>query len=452
MVRGECGHPCIEIRGAILPEPDSIPFDPDDQDGGSYANGIPPRDMPLPLPSTNGPLEPPPLPPMPPLGSPTQLIAPVRAASAPEPAPHNAIAPASAPVAVRDRVVILGRTQAGKTVFVSRLYEQLWNSKEAMIHMRALSGVPHVKLMSMMEMMRGGRWPEATLGQQFIDVECTFARRKFRLTLLDYPGEVFSKAFVRGELDAADAVDLVEHVDRAAGAILLVDPQSAVDSHNVKVVADIDYAMNRVIHRIRDFPGGDRVPIAIVLTKCDLRHDLIRSLGGLKSFARTYLLNLLRPAGPRIKLFQSVAVWTRESRRTGERVPDLERSPVNLVEPLTWVLQQMIKLTEEQKIVDGQNVVSDRINAALVILNDTRRSVRQRIREGEAALSAAISAGGEASPDIARARSLLEDLEEELKRITERNVLICVFGALIGLVAVGFGLWRLGLVGSTYAS
>lgn len=441
-----------------MSEPGHVPFEPDDHADGLHANGIPPRALPPPpplppLPRSSGPLVPPPLPPMPPFASPMPPITSNLAAPSPEQgAISQPTAPTPAPVAVRDRVVILGRTQAGKTVFVSRLYEQLWNSKESSIHMRALSGVPHLKLMSMVEMMRGGRWPEATLGQQFIDVECTFARRKFGLTLLDYPGEVFSKAFVRGELDAADAVDLVQHIDRAAGAILLVDPQSAVDSHNVKVVADIDYAMHRVIHRIREFPGGERVPIAIVLTKCDLRYDLIRSLGGLKSFARTYLMNLLRPAGQEVKLFQSVAVWTRKSRRTSERVPDLERSPVNLVEPLTWVLQEMIKLKRETVVADEKRQAGDLVTQALAILNDTSRSIRHRIREGEAALEAALAAGGGALPEADRASSLLDDLKDRAHRGSERSILLWVFGSLIGLAAVGFGLWRLGFVGSAYAS
>lgn len=125
----------------------------------------------------------------------------------------------------RDRIVILGRTQAGKTVYMSRLYEQLWNSKSPLVHMRALSGIPHMTLMKMISSMQEGLWPQATIGQTHIDVEVSFANRKFKMIMLDYPGEVFSKAFVQGEIDREDTRDLVEHIDRAAGAILLVDPK-----------------------------------------------------------------------------------------------------------------------------------------------------------------------------------------------------------------------------------
>jgi GTPase SAR1 family protein len=419
----------------LLLQPDGVPDD--SSSGEAVSHGLPP-----PLPKAYRLSEPPPIPHQMPPAFPA---VPAATGAAAEP-----------PVAVRDRVVILGRTQAGKTVFVSRLYEQLWNSKEAMIHMRALSGVPHVNLMTMIESMRKGRWPDATIGQQFVDVETTFARRKFRMTLLDYPGEVFSKAFVRGELEAADTVDLVEHIDRAAGAILLVDPQNAVDSRDASKQADDDFGMQQVVHRIRGFPGGEQVPIAVVLTKCDLRNDLIRSLGGLETFAKTYLLNLLRPAGRCLKLFKSVAVWTRKSRRTGEWVPDMERSPLNLVEPLMWVLQQIIRMEQErdhgEKVSTATKNAKDLAMEALGILNDTGRPVRDRIGLGEATLRAAVTAGGEALPEVIKASSLVIHLKEESERKSERNVLLGIAISVITVVAaLGWGLWRLGLFGVPHA-
>lgn len=344
---------------------------------------------------------------------------------------------------VRDRVVILGRTQAGKTVFVARLYEQLWNSRTAEVHMRSLVGTNHIALMDQSAAMREGNWPKPTADQLYTDVEVTFAKRKFRMTLLDYPGEVFSKAFVRGELTANDTIGLVEHVDRAAGLIVLTDPKNAVESRDQSKRADDDFGMQQVIHRIRSFPDGQNVPVAIVLTKCDERNDLIRSLGGLETFAKTYLSNLLRPAGRESKLFKAVAVWTRKSSRTGKLVPDLDREPVNLVQPLIWVLQKILLQQAAQDRDSAKQKVdseADRLTReALEILNARDLALQTRIMQGGAKIAAASAAGGDLRPALAEARRILVGLQETADNRKERNFFI---GFGLGIVALlGGGIW-----------
>jgi GTP-binding protein EngB required for normal cell division len=345
--------------------------------------------------------------------------------------------------AQRDRVVILGRTQAGKTVFVARLYEQLWNSRTAEVHMRSLAGPNHIALMNQSAAMREGRWPDSTTDQLYTDVEVTFAKRKFRMTLLDYPGEIFSKAFVRGELTANDTIGLVEHVDRAAGLIVLTDPKNAVESRDQSKRADDDFGMQQVIHRIRSYPDGQNVPVAIVLTKCDERNELIRSLGGLETFAKTYLSNLLRPAGRESKLFKAVAVWTRKSSRTGQLVPDLDREPVNLVQPLIWVLQKiLLQQTAQNRESTKQRVEfeADRLSReALEILNAQDLSLQTRIMQGGAKIAAANAAGGESRPALAEARRILVGLQELAESRKDRNFFI---GFGLGIAALlGGGVW-----------
>ena len=55
----------------------------------------------------------------------------------------------------RDRIVILGRRKAGKTVFLARLYEQLWNAHPSGLTMRTLEGTGHVALMEVNERLVG---------------------------------------------------------------------------------------------------------------------------------------------------------------------------------------------------------------------------------------------------------------------------------------------------------
>ena len=343
----------------------------------------------------------------------------------------------------RDRIVILGRTQAGKTVYMSRLYEQLWNSKSPLVHMRALSGIPHMTLMKMISSMQEGLWPQATIGQTHIDVEVSFANRKFKMIMLDYPGEVFSKAFVQGEIDREDTRDLVEHIDRAAGAILLVDPKNAVESRDQLKRADDDYGMAAVVHRIRSHPGGDQVPLAFVLTKADERANLIRSLGGLKVFSHAYLSNLIRPAVQCYKIFVTVAVFSRISKRTGKSVPNLQEEPLKLVEPLLWILQRLTQakelIKEKEVQVATATLGSTLSQEALEILNNNQLSISDRIMLGAGKISAAGAAGFSNHPNVIEARTLLAYLQERGEVRRER--IGWIIGVIALLILIGGVLW-----------
>ena len=98
---------------------------------------------------------------------------------------------------LRDRIEILGRRKAGKTVFLARLYEQLWNAHPSGLTMRTLEGAGHVALMEVNDRLKSGQWPEATLGSTHSDFEIsTPDGRAYTMSGLDYPGEVFKQAFI----------------------------------------------------------------------------------------------------------------------------------------------------------------------------------------------------------------------------------------------------------------
>lgn len=244
---------------------------------------------------------------------------------------------------VRDRIVVLGRTQAGKTVFIARLYHELWSKPQSWLSMRALSGPAHTTLMTMISEMANGRWPGATTGQRYVDCELKFNTTIHRMTILDYPGEVFTKAFVRGESDTDDTTTLLEHVDHAKGVILLIDPKNAVDSRDPTKRADDDYGMAAVVDRIRKFPGGENIPIAIVLTKCDIHENMIVQLGGMAAFAEEYLHWITRTAVNSFQIFPCAAVQLSRTNSSGTGAPDLLKPPVNVIEPLKWILEKIEK-------------------------------------------------------------------------------------------------------------
>lgn len=236
----------------------------------------------------------------------------------------------------RDRIVILGRRRSGKTVFLARLYSELWKQTRG-LHMRAVSGDTHKACMQVIEELANGRWPASTLGSQYADIEITYKDEKHLLVSLDYPGEVFRKAFV-DNADSEDARELIAHVDRAAAVLVLLDP-SVVESGSVMEVIDDDYGMVQAIHRIREWPGGDCVPITLIMTKHDQHRELIKSYGGLRSFVMLKYPALCR-AVRQVNVFSVAAV----SAKVGPDrvpVPSLHQPPIRLVEPLQHCLDQL---------------------------------------------------------------------------------------------------------------
>ena len=253
--------------------------------------------------------------------------------------PEDELFDLSATEAHRDRIVILGRTRSGKTVFLTRLYEQLWKSKSN-FHIKALSGPTHKKFMQGINNLRDGKWPPSTGEYTYSTFEITDEDRKRLLVSLDYAGEQFSLAFTEGS-NRSDVQNLVKHVDKACGVLLLLSPD--IDhEHDIDASADDTIGMQLAVEHIRNAPGGDKVPIAIVITKGDQFNDIIRQFGGIVKYVNKHYLPLLRVIG-HYKAFLVSAVQCRKSQITedGSYIPNLELPPIHLLEPLRWCLNKL---------------------------------------------------------------------------------------------------------------
>ena len=330
---------------------------------------------------------PPPLPPSLPPKTPSE--GPADLFSSPSPATASISEPF-----IRDRIVVLGRSQAGKTVFITRLYHELWSKPQSWLSMRALSGPAHTGLMKLCAELANGRWPEPTGDKRYVDCELKFNTTVHRLTILDYPGEAFTKAFVRGESSTDDTTTLLEHVDHAKGVILLIDPKNAVDSRDPTKRADDDFGMTAVVDRIRKFPGGEKVPIAIVMTKCDLHESMIIQLGGLKKFTEEYLHWIIRTAVNSYKIFPCAAVRLSRTSRSGTGAPDLAKPPVNVIEPLKWILEKLELRAEKSQLA-------------------TEREKKDEILVQAITQARAIIAQGATNANCVRARKVLSAIPNE---------------------------------------
>ncbi len=270
-------------------------------------------------------------------------------------------APGSSPP-LRDRIVILGRRRAGKTIFLARLYEALWQGckvidgrmlasgessggrKVVVMSCRTTSGPAHVQFMKIAEELRKGKWPAATSGNTYSEIVVSNGGREHVVTALDYPGEVFRKAFML-ESDDPDAVELRMTVDRAAAAILLIDPSVAAGGGD-EAQEDV-FGLTHAALRIRKSIGGELVPIAIVFTKCDVNAAFLKEAGGVRKFASKHFGQLFREI-ERTSVFACAAVRV-EQNSLGKQVPRAEKPPENIVEPLRYCLDFIERGTDVRR-------------------------------------------------------------------------------------------------------
>ncbi len=270
-------------------------------------------------------------------------------------------APGSSPP-LRDRIVILGRRRAGKTIFLARLYEALWQGckvidgrmlaagessggrKVVVMSCRTTSGPAHVQFMKIAEELRKGKWPAATSGNTYSEIVVSNGGREHVVTALDYPGEVFRKAFML-ESDDPDAVELRMTVDRAAAAILLIDPSVAAGGGD-EAQEDV-FGLTHAALRIRKSIGGELVPIAIVFTKCDVNAAFLKEAGGVRKFASKHFGQLFREI-ERTSVFACAAVRV-EQNSLGKQVPRADKPPENIVEPLRYCLDFIERGTDVRR-------------------------------------------------------------------------------------------------------
>lgn len=270
---------------------------------------------------------------------------PVDSPSPPQAAPiHSAAASPAMPPAVqppvRDRIVVLGRRRAGKTVFLARMYERLWNST-GHLHMAAVDGQSHLALIRQLDAIQRRTWPASTESISHLKLEVSFKNQRYLMVTLDYPGEVFRRAFME-ESDEPAVRELLGNLDRAAAAIVLVDPGVRFEG-DLMEHADQDFGLVAAINRIRSWPGAESIPIALAVTKCDRYRTEIEAQGGLALFVKNAYTNLYRAAlgGRRRGMIFACAAISSQRDGLGNDVPDPRKPPRGVVESLEYCLEGM---------------------------------------------------------------------------------------------------------------
>lgn len=268
----------------------------------------------------------------------------------PQPASTTSQANLEPPPLERDAILLLGRRRAGKTIYLAALYSKLWKAVNGLT-MRALSGPNHTMLMGVWEQLRNGEWPEATLGARQLEFEIEYDRRNHLLVAFDYSGEAFRQAFLSETTDSSEVKKLLEYVDRAAAVILLLDPSVVVEG-KYDEVADDDFGMVQAVQRIRNWTGGEEVPVVLALTKADRNKDLLLSHGSAKEFVKKYYPALVRTL-KRIAIFPLSAI---QENRTpdGKSTPSRTSVPFAVEKPLLYCLDELEKRAREKEALAAQ--------------------------------------------------------------------------------------------------
>jgi hypothetical protein len=248
------------------------------------------------------------------------------------------------PVIERDAILLLGRRRAGKTVYLATLYAMLWKAIGG-VTMKALSGPTHKMLMAVNDQLKRQEWPEATLGTRQLEFELTHHGRRYLLVAFDYSGEDFRKAFIEEDTASTETKKLLNYVDRASAVILLLDPAVATGGKYDEVVDD-DFGMVQAVQRVRDWQGGEEVPIVVVLTKADRNQNLIRSHGSAHEFVLRNYPALARTL-KRAAVF-NVSAIQETGDGDGRTVPSPDSVPINIEKPLLYCIKELTN-REKQK-------------------------------------------------------------------------------------------------------
>jgi hypothetical protein len=203
--------------------------------------------------------------------------------------------------------------------------------------------------MAVIDSLARGQWPAATTGNDPFVIDVTKGSRSVPLIVLDYPGEVFTRAIV-DDMSGEAEQELRDHVDAASAVILLLDPGVAVHGTAQDLVED-EHGMPQVVERVRKWPGGQNVPVAMVLTKYDLHEPLIRAEGGKLAFVRRWyprLIESVLDGGGTGKVFGVAAVRGIEDAR-GNVAPGIAKPAYNVLRPLEYCVATMFESDRMEK-------------------------------------------------------------------------------------------------------
>ena len=257
------------------------------------------------------------------------------------------------------KVAIVGVEGSGKTVMLAGLGELYSRPDDKGYFLAPKDFNTSAYVAELMERLRSGSWPAATADDAFQGLEWTLRRRSdvggrptdiCELSCLDFPGEVYRKAFVettdrRSEEMQRKVEALWNYIERADSLIVLVNLGDVI----VRGLADRRvhesiWVTSAILEQaLKERPGKTIPKAAIVLSQADSYAATIEACGGAKGALDKYLPNVYNSFGW-LDVFAAYAVDKTCLDDDGNLLPAPGFTNEGLRPIMDWLLDRKIKI------------------------------------------------------------------------------------------------------------
>ena len=252
------------------------------------------------------------------------------------------------------KVAIVGVEGSGKTVMLAGLGE-LYSRPDARGYFLAPKDFnTSAYVAELMGRLRAGAWPAATADDVFQGLEWTLRRRAdvagvrptdiCELSCLDFPGEVYRKAFVettarRSEEMQRKVESLWNYIERADSLIILVNLGDVI-THGLtdRRVHESIWVTSAILEQaLKERPGRILPKTAIVLSQADNYEATIKACGGPKGALEKYLPQVYN-SYDWLDIFAAYAIDKTRLNDDGVLVPDPSFTTEGLRPIMDWLL------------------------------------------------------------------------------------------------------------------
>ena len=272
------------------------------------------------------------------------------------------------------KVAIVGVEGSGKTVMLAGLGD-LYSRPDARGYFLAPKDFnTSAYVAELMGRLRAGAWPAATADDVFQGLEWTLRRRAdvagvrptdiCELSCLDFPGEVYRKAFVettvrRSEEMQRKVESLWNYIERADSLIILVNLGDVI-THGLadRRVHESIWVTSAILEQaLKERPGRILPKTAIVLSQADNYEATIKACGGPKGVLEKYLPQVYN-SYDWLDIFAAYAIDKTRLSDDGVLVPDPAFTTEGLRPIMDWLLGKDIQQNDKEANADDPGRVS----------------------------------------------------------------------------------------------
>lgn len=268
----------------------------------------------------------------------------------------------------RDTVLVIGRSGAGKTIYISRLFRELdenneQTTKKYEMTMSTKEFNTRELLNSKIRQLEHGEWISANAGlSDSMAFEIKTPEQNINFLYIDYPGELFSRAYYEGS-SGSDQEDFRSHLSRAQALIILIDPATLtrkIDQHE-DASAEREHNTQGIVNLLSELRGGvfsDQIPVLLLFTKGDINASWLAASACLSEELRDTvpIRGILRHSLPGVEraakhesesdsVFVEVITAVKEKDQTnesGKSIPNIDCAAVNLFESFARLIYKQL--------------------------------------------------------------------------------------------------------------